>query len=116
MPRVPTVRKSDLDRVLKVLGAAGHQLSRVELHPNGKVVFVTGEPEQTFEVTALQRARMERDRLVESRAKRRPEIEQALREEFGREPTKDEVDMTVTAEERSGKTRAQRKRRPRRDA
>lgn len=45
MPRVPTVRRSDLDRTLSALKAAGHEVSRVELRPGGEIVILTGEPQ-----------------------------------------------------------------------
>lgn len=44
MPRVPTVRKADIDRTLAALKAAGHDVARVELRPGGEVVILTGQP------------------------------------------------------------------------
>lgn len=44
MPRVPTVRKADLDRALAALKAAGHQVARVEVKPGGDIIILTGEP------------------------------------------------------------------------
>lgn len=45
MPRVPTVRRSDLDRTLAALKSAGHEVARVELRPGGEIVILTGEPQ-----------------------------------------------------------------------
>ncbi|MFI4936001.1 MAG: hypothetical protein ACHP7N_15390 [Caulobacterales bacterium] len=43
MSRVPTVRKADLDRVLKALMDAGETIDRVEVKPSGEVVILTGK-------------------------------------------------------------------------
>lgn len=43
MPRSPTVRRSDLDRTLAALKAAGHEVARVELRPGGEIVILTGD-------------------------------------------------------------------------
>lgn len=40
MPRVPTVRAADLDRVLKALAKAGQVAGRVEVRPGGEVVII----------------------------------------------------------------------------
>lgn len=60
MTRVPTVRKADLDRVLKALADAGKEVGRVEVEPGGKVTILTGAPEATL--TPLQRDLAERAR------------------------------------------------------
>jgi len=39
MPRAPTVRRGDLDRVLQALSRAGHPLGRVEIRPSGEVII-----------------------------------------------------------------------------
>lgn len=44
MPRVPTVRKADLDRVLKALADAGQPVAGVVVKPGGEVHILTGEP------------------------------------------------------------------------
>lgn len=38
MPRVNTVRRGDLDRVLKALSHAGQTVARVEIRPSGEVI------------------------------------------------------------------------------
>jgi len=54
MPRAPTVRRSDLDRVLAALRAAGQDVARVEIRPGGEVVIVpTARPQVGAEQTAL---------------------------------------------------------------
>lgn len=44
MSRVPTVRRSDLDRALAALKAAGFDVARVELKPGGDITILTAEP------------------------------------------------------------------------
>lgn len=44
MPRVATVRRSDLDRVLAALKAAGESIAGAEVQPGGAVRILTGEP------------------------------------------------------------------------
>lgn len=44
MPRVPTVRRADLDRTLAALKAAGIEVARVELKPGGDITILTGAP------------------------------------------------------------------------
>lgn len=43
MPRVPTVRKADLDRAIKALADAGMTVAAVEVRPGGQVV-ITPKP------------------------------------------------------------------------
>lgn len=57
MSRVPTVRKADLDRVLKALRDDGQTVGRVEVEPGGKVVILTGKPDTTLTALELARAR-----------------------------------------------------------
>jgi hypothetical protein len=40
MPRAPTIRAADLDRVLKALAKAGQTVDRVEVRPGGSVLIV----------------------------------------------------------------------------
>lgn len=44
MPRVPTVRRADLDRALAALKAAGFDVARIDLKPGGEITILTGEP------------------------------------------------------------------------
>lgn len=60
MARVATVRKADLDRVLKALRDDGQTVGRIEVEPGGKVVILTGQPEATL--TPLERWRVENGR------------------------------------------------------
>jgi hypothetical protein len=61
--RVPTVRKADLDRVLKALRDDGQSVGRVEVEPGGKITIFTGEAAEPL--TALQQARAARgDRVA----------------------------------------------------
>lgn len=39
MPRVPTVRKADLDRVLRALTDAGQRAASVVVRPGGEIVI-----------------------------------------------------------------------------
>jgi hypothetical protein len=41
MPRVPTVRQADLDRVLKAMKANGRGVARIEIRP-GEVIIIPG--------------------------------------------------------------------------
>lgn len=52
MARKPTVRSADLDRVLKALDAAGHQVAGVKILPGGEVHILTGAP-QSAPLSAL---------------------------------------------------------------
>lgn len=60
MSRVATVRKADLDRVLKALRDDGQTVGRVEIEPSGKVVILPGAPEGAL--TPLEKWRAQRDR------------------------------------------------------
>lgn len=39
VPRVPTVRQRDLDRVVKALKQGGQAVGRVEMRPSGEIVI-----------------------------------------------------------------------------
>lgn len=41
MPRVPTIRQADLDRVWKMLKANGRGVARIEVRP-GEVILIPG--------------------------------------------------------------------------
>jgi hypothetical protein len=56
--RSASVRKADLDRVLKALADAGETVGRVEVEPGGKVTILTGKPAATL--TPLEQARARR--------------------------------------------------------
>lgn len=66
MPRIPTVRRADLDRTLKALQAAGYAPGQVEVRPGGEVVItpraLTAEPapSQPDELTAWREQRRAR--------------------------------------------------------
>lgn len=65
MPRVPTVRQSDVDRSIRSLKAHGYGVARVTIRPGGEVVITPGpltpeEPES--ELSDLERFRAEKQR------------------------------------------------------
>lgn len=53
MSRVPTVRRSDLDRSLAALKAAGHEIAGVTIKPGGEVVILTGSPSSAHQSTSV---------------------------------------------------------------
>ncbi|SPU44288.1 Uncharacterised protein [Brevundimonas diminuta] len=63
MTRVPTVRRTDLDRSLAALKAAGHEIAGVTIKPGGEVMILTGQPStshQSASVSALDAWREQR--------------------------------------------------------
>ncbi len=61
--RVPTVRRTDLDRSLAALKAAGHDIAGVTIKPGGEVMILTGQPStahQSASVSALDAWREQR--------------------------------------------------------
>lgn len=53
MSRVPTVRRSDLDRSLAALKAAGHEIAGVTIKPGGEVVILTGSPSSAHQFASV---------------------------------------------------------------
>jgi len=65
-----TIRKADLDRVLKALRDDGQAIGRVEVEPGGKVTIWVGAAAASL--TPLERARAERDAREARDARRTP--------------------------------------------
>jgi len=80
MPRVPTVRKADLDRVLQALRADGQTIGRVEIEPGGKVTILLGKPEATL--TPLERGRLEREKYRAAQRRQSKPTDEELDEEL----------------------------------
>lgn len=70
MSRVPTVRKADLDRVLKALADAGQRVARIEVKPGGQVDIIPADltSANVTSLNALDRRRAERAQRAAQRA------------------------------------------------